>query len=594
MTSLLDLPLDAAHLLRKKNSIRRELLLQPGLTPKRIAVLGGSTTAEVVDQLEIFLLLHGINATFYQSEYGQYYEDALFPRQELVDFKPELIYVHTTSVNVQAYPAMRDDRDAVLSLLENQLDRFRAVWDGIERHFKCPILQNNFEEPWQRPLGNLDATDFRGRSRFISDLNAAFVLEAEKRKHLYIHDIHYLSARLGMDHWFNPRLWYLYKYALEMEMIPHLARQLAAVMAALWGKTNKCLVLDLDNTLWGGVIGDDGLHGIRIGTGNAEAEAHTDLQRYARELKDRGIILAVCSKNEEENARAGFMHQDSILRQEDFTAFQANWDPKSQNIELIAREVNIGIDSLVFVDDNPAEREIVRAQLPQIKVPDIGSEVTDFVRILDRGALFETVSLSAEDLARSQQYHENNKRGAQQAQFATYDDFLASLQMRAEIAPFNDQYRERITQLINKTNQFNLTTMRCTEMEVEQMAASPAYITLYGRLRDNFGDNGLIAVTAGKISGSELHIDLWLMSCRVLKRGMEDAMLERLCQLAVNRGMTTLIGYYRPTQKNKMVAGFYSGFGFEKISETEGQAVWKLDLAKKSPTTKHVIEVVYD
>jgi len=587
-----DYPFDPAYLLRKKNAIKRELLAQSYLLEKRIAVLGGSTTAEVVDQLEIFLLSRGIKPAFYQGEYGQYYEEAQFPDAALVNFKPELVYIHTTAMNIQEFPAMADDAKAVDALFENQLNHFRAVWQGIEKNFACPIIQNNFEQPWQRPLGNFDGTDYRGRSRFTARLNEAFAREAVQRKNLYIHDIHYLSARFGMDRWFNPRLWYLYKYALEMEMIPHLAHHLSAVIAALWGKTNKCLVLDLDNTLWGGVIGDEGLHGIRIGTGNAEAEAHAALQQYARDLKERGIILAVCSKNEEENARSGFTHQDSILKQEDFAAFKANWDPKSQNIGLIAGEINIGIDSLVFVDDNPAEREIVRVQQPQVTVPDIGDDVTDFVRILDRSALFETTSLSAEDLLRSQQYSENSKREIQQAQFASYDDFLVSLHMVADIAPFNKQYNERITQLINKTNQFNLTTRRCTELEVEQMSADSRYITLYGRLRDKFGDNGLIAITAGKIIGQELHIELWLMSCRVLKRGMEDAMLEKLCALAKEKGVTTIIGYYKPTPKNKMVSDFYSGFGFQKLYESEVEVAWKFDLSMGAPKIKHVIEVV--
>lgn len=598
LLSYFEQPLDAALLLRKKKSIRQELLANQNLLTKRIAVLGGSTTAEVVDQLEIFLLSHGIQPIFYQSEYNKYYEDALFPDDTLKNFKPELVYLHTSLMNIANFPDMTETKESVEQLLSNQLSHFQSVWDGISKNLGCPIIQNNFEQPWHRPLGNLDGSDYRGRSRFVVRLNEMFAAEAEQRSDLYINDIHYLSARLGIDNWFSPRMWYLYKYALSMEMIPQLVFSLSALMASVWGKSHKCLVLDLDNTLWGGVIGDDGLEGIQIGSVTAEAEAFADFQRYVANLKKRGIILAVCSKNDEVNAQSGFAHSDSVLTLSDFAAFKANWEPKSENVQLIASDINIGLESLVFVDDNPAERDIIRTQIPVVTVPEIGSDVTEFIRILDRAALFETPSLSADDIQRSGQYQGNLQRTVRQAQFASYDDFLASLEMKADIQPFNAMYMERITQLINKTNQFNLTTKRYTQTEVEKMAASENCLTLYGRLQDKFGDNGLISVVAGEIKESEaqqkeLHIHLWLMSCRVLKRGMEQAMFAQLCRLAKAKQIQKIIGYYYPTPKNKMVSDLYQTLGFSKVNEMETETVWALELGKNLAEVKQFIEVVH-
>jgi FkbH-like protein len=592
MMSLLDLPIDAAHVLRKKNAIRQELLGQPHLLEKRIAVLGGSTTAEVVDQLEIFLLARGIRPVFYQGEYHQYYEEALFPSEALKLFRPELVYLHTTVMNVRQFPAMTDDAAAVENLLSAQLAHFRSVWDGIAKNLQCPVVQNNFEQPWYRPLGNLDGSDDRGRARFVSRLNEGIAQEAGKRNDVHLFDLHYLSARLGLDRWFNPRLWYLYKYAMDLEMIPHLAHALSAHIAALWGKTHKGLVLDLDNTLWGGVIGDDGVEGIQLGAENAEAEAYADFQRYVRALRERGVVLAVCSKNEMAAAQAGFAHPNSVLKLTDFSAFRANWETKSQNVEAIAADINIGLDSLVFVDDNPAERELVQAQLPSIAVPDVGEDVTEFIRLLDRAVLFETASISTEDLRRSEFYSGNRQRVEQQAQFASYEDFLKSLEMTAEIRPFDKPNLERIVQLINKTNQFNLTTKRCTPSEVEHMASDGNHIALYGRLQDKFGDNGLVTVVAGEIRGDELHIHLWLMSCRVLKRGMEQAMFQQLCLLAQERKISNIIGYYLPTAKNNMVAGLYAELGFTKVTETEKETLWRFDLSHFTPESEQPIRVI--
>jgi FkbH-like protein len=379
---------------------------------------------------------------------------------------------------------------------------------------------------------------------------------------------------------------------MSLEAIPHIAQNVGAIINSIFGKNKKCLVLDLDNMLWGGVIGDDGLGGIQLGSETASGEAYTEFQRYVKGLKDRGVILAVCSKNEEVNAKEGFAHSDSILTLGDFSAFQANWNEKHNNVRHIAETLNIGIDSIVFVDDNPVEREIVRAQEPLVTVPEIGDNVTKFISIIDKSGLFEAVSLSREDLQRASFYSDNSKRVSSEAQFENYDAFLRSLGMVAEIKPLTEIFAERAVQLCNKTNQFNVTTRRVTTAQMSGMISSPDVITIYGRLEDKFGDSGLVSLMSGDIRGEALHISLWLMSCRVLKRGLEGAMLDRMAALAKARGLTSLVGYYLPTPKNKMVSELFAEMGFEPYADTEGQARrWRLDLGPPYQNRNSIIRV---
>lgn len=587
MTNYFTYPLNTTGLLRKKRAIRRDLSNRKDLDEKRIAILGGSTTAEVRDMLELFLLHAGIRPVFYESEYNRYFEDVMFPESGLKDFRPEIIYIHTTNLNIRRFPALNESCEAIEELLAGEMNRFSGLWERIERDYGCPVIQNNFELPHYRILGNLDAYDTHGRTAFIGMLNYRFAGEAEKRKNLHLNDINYLSAWFGLERWHDRLFWYSYKYAMNYEAIPLLADSVASIIRGICGKAKKCLVLDLDNTLWGGVIGDDGLQGIRIGKETPEAEAYTEFQRYVRELKERGVLLAVCSKNDETNAREGFAHPDSILSADDFAAFTANWNPKHENIRDIAYMLNIGIDSLVFADDNPVEREIVRAQLAEVTVPELGSDIVKYIDILDKTGLFETVSLSADDLQRNMFYVANTERAKQQEQFASYDEFLRSLKMVAEIAPFSPIYLDRITQLTNKTNQFNLTTRRYTLSEIQAMADDDSYITLYGKLRDKFGDNGLVSVIAGIKKENELHIDLWLMSCRVLKRGMETAMLDALVARARKCGLKAIVGYYFPTAKNGMVKNLFHEMGFRKLQENS----WHLDISGNYTSKNPFIEI---
>lgn len=571
-------PLDYHYILRKKRSLKRELLdnipppQQAIFIEKNIAILGGSTTAEVRDLLELFLLDLGIKPNFYESEYNKYYEDALFGNEALEAFKPDVIYIHTSFVNLNFPALVLDDRQ---KFVEEVCKKFEQIWSALER-FDCVVVQNNFELPPHRLLGNLDAQN--GRVGLVQELNLSIQKSIEKKSRVYLHDICYLSAMLGLEKYFDKSLFYQAKYAMSMEAMVEISFSLAHLIGSIFGKSKKALVLDLDNTCWGGVIGDDGLMGISIGDETALGESYSAFQQYVADLKQRGIILAVCSKNEFENAKEGFSHPRSVLKFDDFACFMANWDPKHQNIKTIAQTLNIGDDSLVFIDDNPSERDIVGQNLVNVAVPNVGDNVVDFITHIDRNYFFETPSISQDDIKRTAYYLENAKRANEEHNFKSYEEFLESLEMQAEILEFSPIYLERITQLINKTNQFNCTTKRYDFASVEKMSQDKSYITLYGKLVDKYGDNGLIAISIGRIVEDVCHLDLWLMSCRVLKRHMEYAMLDTFVEIAKQRGVKKLRGYYIKSPKNKMVAELYKDFGFSLVEQDGEDSIWELEL----------------
>ncbi len=576
-------PLDTEQLLRKKRRIRRELLAQnPHPLKKKVAILGGSTTNEVADQLGLFLLQYGIEAEFYQSEYAQYWQDAMFGTPELDAFHPDIIYIHTTWRNITDFPTTQSSADEIDSMLDAQYQHFLTMWQKLSQKFHCPIIQNNFDRPNYRLMGNRDIYDPHGRSNFISRLNQLFYQYAAQQEDFYINDIDYLSADYGLTAWGDAFYWHMYKYAMCLDAIPSLANSIANIIKAIYGKNKKALVLDLDNTLWGGVIGDDGVDGIAIGPEVPEGQVYAEFQSYCKALKSIGVILAVDSKNDEANALAGLNHPDGILRPDDFVSIHANWENKDLNLKAIADELSLGVDSFVFADDNPAERAIVAAQLPGVATPPLdGAE--NYIKTLDHGGYFEVTTLSGEDLKKTELYHANAQRRQAEASFADYDAYLRSLDMHATIRGFENIYIQRIAQLTNKSNQFNLTTLRCSEDDIRAMAENPNWLCLYGKLVDKFGDNGVVTVVAGEQQGDTLYLRLWLMSCRVLKRGMEDAMMDCLVQDAVKRGVKTIVGYYYPTAKNAMVKEFYGGMEYTKTAEdAEGNTTWTLDVQSYS------------
>ena len=384
----------------------------------------------------------------------------------------------------------------------------------------------------------------------------------------------------------------MYKYSVAVPAIPYLSFNIAKIIKSLCGKNKKVLNLDMDNTLWGGIIGDDGVENIEIGHETALSQSYSEFQHYLKLLKDQGILLTVNSKNEKSNAIKGLERPDSVLREKDFVCIKANWSPKSENLLETASELNLLPESFVFVDDNPAERAIVEQNISGVAVPYI-STIESYIQHIDHSGYFEVTTLSKDDLNRNKMYLENQQRLELKNSCKNYRDYLISLEMKAEIAAFSSMYFSRITQLTNKSNQFNLTTKRYTQSEIESVASNPEYITLYGKLKDKFGDNGVVSLVIGRIHNTdELHIDLWLMSCRVLKRDMENAMLDELCRKCKKAGIKKILGYYFPTQKNEMVRSFYGNMGFTKISEdADKNTTWILDISEDYKNRNNVISL---
>ena len=396
--------------------------------------------------------------------------------------------------------------------------------------------------------------------------------------YVVLHDVDALAATSGRRAWGDPRFFFHAKMPCAPEYLVDYAFSVASLVAAQLGLAKKCLVLDLDNTCWGGVIGDDGLGGIRLGQGDAEGEAFLAFQRYAKALKERGVLLAVCSKNEEHIAKEVFeKHPEMVLRLDDISCFMANWIDKAANLREIARQLNIGVNSLVLVDDNPAERALVRQLAPEVAVPEIPEDPAGFIQAIEPYRYFQLTSLGQEDLRRAEYYRANLERQQALSGSENVEDYLKSLRMVARVEPIGEMSLERSVQLINKSNQFNATTRRRAAAEVLAIVGDAAWATWTVSLRDRFGDNGLISVVLARIEQDALVVDTWLMSCRVLKRGGETLVCNHLCEFAATHGLKRVRGEYIPTAKNDLVRELFSSLGFAKVSEeADGHTWWEL------------------
>ena len=588
MLKELQYPFDSQLILKKRRSLKKKLLSEnKSFIDKNIAILGGSTTHDIAEILELFLLDFGIRPSLYESEFGQWWQDSMFPPKELELFNPDIVFIHTSCRNILNYPSITDNNEKIDEMLNTEFSRYEQAWQALKNKYNPVIIQNNFELPYYRLLGNTDVTDRRGHTNYISRLNTKFSDYAASHDAFYINDINYLSADYGLSKWSDSFYWHMYKYCLALDAIPEFAFNLAAIIKSVYGKNKKALALDLDNTLWGGIVGDDGVEGIEIGHETSMGQVYSEFQQYLKELSSIGITLNINSKNEYENAIAGLNHPESTLSPNDFIIIKANWQSKDRNLFEIAKELNIGSDSIVFVDDNPAERAMVSASLPDTYAPDIGSP-ENYIRILDRSRFFEVTELSSDDVKRNEMYRANVKRAAEQTQFADYGEYLLSLNMKAVIRDFDPVYIPRIAQLTNKSNQFNLTTWRISESEMAEIAKNDRYMRLYGKLSDKYGDNGVITVVIGEKDNDTLHIRLWLMSCRVLKRDMEYAMLDCLVADAKSSGIKKLRGYYYKTAKNAMVKEFYGTLGFDMLEQTDDSSQWILDLNNYQNKNKYI------
>lgn len=593
----LEWPFNGEEIIKRKKAYRKQLLSNTSTVwiEKKIAILGGQTTQNIKLVLELFLLNYGIKAVFYESEYNQWFEDGMFPNLELEKFAPDAIYVCTCIRNIADFPSISDDLATVDLKRKAVVDKFCGLWDSLNEKYHCPIIQNNFEYPFFRLMGNKDGSDYHGRVNFVTRVNCEFYDYAQSHDNFYICDVNYISSAYGLDRWADPYYWHMYKYAVSVPAIPYLSYNVANIIKSIYGKNKKAFNLDLDNTLWGGIVGDDGADNIEIGQETSLAQTYSEFQEYIKLHKQIGVLLTVNSKNDEQNAVSGFERPDSVLKMDDFISFKANWNPKSVNLSETATEMTLLPESFVFVDDNPAERAIIEGELPGVAIPAIDG-VEHYIQTIDKSGFFEVTNISSDDLKRNEMYQENAKRAKMQSSFANYEDYLKSLEMKGEIRSFIPMYMSRIAQLTNKSNQFNLTTKRYSQSDIEEVAEDPNRITLYGKLSDKFGDNGVVSIVIGKIDGAdkdELHMELWLMSCRVLKRDMEFAMMDELVERARESGIKKIIGYYYPTAKNSMVKDFYALQGFEKIAEDEtGNTRWLFEVKDDYEKKQSVIEII--
>lgn len=560
-------------------------------TQTRVAVLGSATTTQLASLLDLFLFAWGVDANLYEADYGVFRQEILNPESALYRFQPQILFLATSRRDLTRVPAATDSASAVEAAVAAEVQEWGALWQRAHEGLGCQIIQNNFELPSRRVFGNFELSHPASLSNFVERVNR------ELRRHappfVTLHDLDALAASVGRATWDDERFFHIAKLPCAPACLVRYAYGVAALMAAHLGQSKKCLVLDLDNTLWGGVIGDDGVAGIHLGQGDPLGEAYVSFQRYAKALGERGVILAVCSKNEESLAREPFeKHPEMVLRGDDFSCFVANWEDKVTNLKRIAQQLNIGLQSLVFVDDNPAERDLVRQFLPEVAVPEMPEDPAEYAAALERHCYFEVAALSAEDFQRREFYRANIERQQALSGHASLDEFLRSLDMRARVGPIREADLERSVQLIGKSNQFNLTTRRHTSAEVLQMMASPDWVTFTVTLSDRFGDNGLISVLLACQRDAALYVDTWLMSCRVLQRGVERLLLNHLVAAARQRGLQRIRGEFIPTAKNKLVQNHYQQLGFSLVHrDPDGRACWELCIANGwTPLPHHIRE----
>lgn len=587
---ILDYPFDSECILKKKRSIKKTLLEQEILIEKRIAILSGSTVGELQNILELFLLKHGIKPIFYQGSYNRYFEETVYENPELFNFNPDLIYIHTSVKNIVDFPVPFEEENSIEKKLNSVFNSFIKVWESIAHKYKCPIIQNNFEALPQRVFGNADVYRADGTLHFVNTLNQKIYEYSREQSNLYINDLNYQAAWYGLEKWFDNAAWYMYKYPFSMNAIPLVSHNIANIIKSIFGKNKKALAIDLDNTLWGGVIGDDGLDGIEIGIETPKGMAYTDIQKYLKNVSKLGIALNICSKNEESIAKTGFNHESSVLKWDDFVVTKANWNNKDINICEIAKELNVFTDTIVFLDDNPAEREIVKNNLKSVAVPKLVEEY-DFVKVLDQSGYFEVTNVTEDDKNRISYFKSNQLRQNEIVALDNYDDYLKSLEMKCEIQRFNNENLSRVVQLINKTNQFNLTTKRYTSEEVIQFMESTSSYGRCFKLKDKFGDNGIVSVLMADIQDSILNIDLWVMSCRVFKRGLEKTIFDELIGWCKQNNILKIRGYYYPTAKNKIVENLYSKLGMNCIDDKSIPKVWGYDVNQDYNKKNEVMEV---
>ncbi len=551
-----------------------------GYRPYRIALLSTFTTTPI----EACLVAAGaslkLDIALYVPEFDQLRAESANPASDMYRHNPDVVLLATTWRDIQSNAPV-----------DTQADEWQALWDILASRTRAHVLQHNFDRPPHSALGHLAARTPRGIGRVSWALNDALAERAGPRVSLV--DYAQAVTRYGADRWCDARQWHWAKEAVSTHAAPFLVEEYLAVLRGLVGKTRKVLVLDLDNTLWGGVVGEDLVGGIRIGPPSAEGESHLALQLYARALRERGVLLAVCSKNNDADAREPFEQlSDMALQIDDFVAFEATWDTKPERVRKIAAELNLGLDSFVFIDDNPAERAMMRRACPEVLTIPVPADPSGYVAALDRARAFEVTTISTEDRARTETYRAQSERQTLRSSAGSLEEYYASLQMVGVVRPFAVGDLTRVVQLAARSNQFNLTTWRLTMGEVEQLMVSPTHVTRTLRLRDRFGDHGLVLVLITEVREDDLHVLAWFMSCRVIGRTVEQLVLAELEAIAIVRGCTSIVGTRIPTKKNVLVKDLFANLGFDQVSGAPNEtSVWRRRVVPSAVTANPYITI---
>src|SRR5271166_3861369 len=561
----------------------------------RLAVLASSTVDHLAPAIRVAGLRRRLLIDVHAGAYGQYRQDLLDPTSSLHQFAPQTMLFSLTAREAIAGVPLTASAAEVDETISRFIDQLRSFWRKGREICNAGIIQQTFLDVFEPVFGSYDRFVPGAPARVVARLNDR-LCEAASQDGVLLLDVARGSQRDGIDAWFDAGRWLQGKLEIAPQAAPLYGDMVARILAAQRGLSKKCLVLDLDNTLWGGVIGDDGLDGIVLGEGSAAGEAHLALQHYAKQLKERGVVLAVCSKNEAKIAEAAFRdHPEMVLRRSDFAAFQANWDDKAQNLKAIAARLNIGIDSLVFVDDNPAERARVRQSLPMVAVPEMPEDPALCVRCLAEAGYFEAVAFTAEDRGRAEAYAANAEREALLGSAESMDEFLRGLKMSVLFGPFTAVDHARVVQLINKTNQFNTTTRRYTSEQITYITDLANALTLQFRLLDRIGDNGLVSTMILRPTSDHedvLEIENWVMSCRVFGRQLEFEAMNIAVEAARQRGARALIADYIPTPKNNVISALYPSLGFAAVDQTatiSGATRWFLNLADYVMRDSHIV-----
>lgn len=559
-----------------------------GLEPLRLALLSSGTVDHLLPGIRVAGLRRGLAVAAHAGGYGQYRQELTLDPSALLAFRPDALLLALAARDFLGAVPLGAAPEAADAAVAAAVADLRALWARAKGLGAGLVIQQTFLDLAPPLFGSLDARVPGAPSRLVARLNAA-VVEAAAAEGVLVLDLAGAAARDGLAAWHDTGRWLQAKMEIAPQAGPMYGELVARLLAAARGRSRKALVLDLDNTLWGGVIGDDGLAGIVVGQGSGAGEAHLALQAYAKRLRERGIVLAVCSKNELAVAEGAFDHPEMLLKRSDFAAFVANWTDKATNLRAIAQTLNLGLDALVFVDDNPVERDQVRAALPEVAVPELPDDPALYAATVAAAGYFEAVAFTADDAARAGQYAANLARESLAAAVGgasgDMDAFLDALGMTVDYGPVDALGLARVTQLLNKTNQFNTTTIRRTEAEVAALAADPAGLTLQFRLADKFGDNGIVSVMLLEPAGAEdgekaLELVNWVMSCRVFGRQLEEEALNILAETARARGVTEIRAAFVPTAKNAVVADLFPRLGFVSAGEGPGgEGRWTLSLA---------------